>query len=56
MAKQLKDVRGLAKAQREHDRQAKRAEKRAKRRDAREQRPEPETQAGKGPQAPGQRQ
>ena len=36
MAKQRKDVRGIAKAQRESDRQAKKAEKLAKRRDARE--------------------
>ena len=50
MAKQLKDVRGLAKAQRENERQAKKAEKLAKRREAREQRPEPETRAGQGPQ------
>ena len=49
MAKQLKDVRGLAKAQRENERQQKRAEKLAKRREAREQRPEPESGQGTNP-------
>ena len=48
MAKnQLSDVRGVAKAQRERERQEKKAEKLAKRREAREQRPEPE-RAGQG--------
>ena len=41
------DVRGVAKAQRERERQEKKAEKLAKRREAREQRPEPE-RAGQG--------
>lgn len=48
---QHQDTRGFAKAQRENDRHAKKAEKLAKRREAREPRPEPE-RAGKGPQAP----
>lgn len=50
---QHQDTRGFAKAQRENDRQARKAEKLAKRRESREQRPESE-RAGKGPQAPGQ--
>ena len=48
-AQQRKDVRGIAKAERERDRQERKAEKLAKRREAREQRQEPETRAGKGP-------
>ena len=47
-AQQRKDVRGIAKAERERDRQERKAEKLAKRREAREQRQEPETRAGKG--------
>ena len=53
MAKQqLSDIRGVAKAERERDRRAKKEEKLAKRRQAREQRSEPETRAGKPPAAP----
>jgi hypothetical protein len=52
--KQQSDIRGIAKAERARDRQAKKAEKLAKRREAREQRSEPETRAGKGPLASGQ--
>jgi hypothetical protein len=44
---QLSDVRGVAKAHRERERQEKKAAKLAKRRQAREQRPEPE-RAGQG--------
>ena len=47
-----KDVRGIAKAEREIDRHRKKAERIAQRREAREQRPKPE-RAGKGPQMPG---
>ena len=45
--KQQSDIRGIAKAERARDRQAKKAEKLAKRRQAREQQPEPE-RAGQG--------
>lgn len=53
--RQRSDVRGIAKAERARDRQAKKTEKLAKRREAREQRAEPEAQAprqnkqGRGP-------
>ena len=49
MAKnQLSDVRGVAKAQRERERQEKKAEKLAKRRRARGARSEPPERAGQG--------
>ena len=49
MAKrQYSDVRGVAKAERAHERQVKKEEKLAKRRKARGPQPEPETRAGKG--------
>jgi hypothetical protein len=51
---QHSDVRGVAKAQRERERQEKKAAKLAKHREARERRPEPDMRTGKGPQTAGQ--